>query len=347
MGDGWSGDVDSRIGVQVNARLTSEIEGVVQAVSYYNYAGNYNPELTWAFISYAPDPDLKVRLGRLGRDVYMLSDSRNVGYSYLWARPPVDYFGQLQISHIDGADVVFERQLGEGIASLKLYGGRASQKIPSPPGADFDLDGTRVLGANLNYQKGDWQIRSGYTAIKIKDELPGFVPLLAALRATGSPTAAGLADDMALAGKTLEIVSFGGVYEHGPWQAQLMFNRLTSKSLASSQRDSGYFLLGYRAGKWTPFVTLSAIRSTNDQRGTGLPTPNALDTAVMTALAGAQSRQRTQSLGARYDFMRNADVKIQVDRIRVYDGATFLWRNAQPDWNGHATIFSMTLDFVF
>jgi hypothetical protein len=63
---------------------------VVQAVSYYNHAGNYEPELTWAFISYAPVPDMKVRAGRLGWDVYMLSDSRNVGYSYLWVRPPVD-----------------------------------------------------------------------------------------------------------------------------------------------------------------------------------------------------------------------------------------------------------------
>ncbi|MEO8159371.1 MAG: hypothetical protein ABI648_16350 [Betaproteobacteria bacterium] len=342
----WSGDVDSRIGLQVNARATTEIEGMVQAVSYYDYAGNYNPELTWAFISYAPTADFKARVGRLGWDVYLLSDSRHVGYSYLWVRPPVDYFGQLQISHIDGADAVFKDELGGGIASVKLYGGKADQQIPSPPFADYNLN-ARVLGANLDFQKGNWQYRLGYTSINIKNELPAIAPLLSALRGTGSPQAAALADDISVAGKTLEIASVGAVFESGPWQAQLMFNRLTSHSLAYPQKDSGYFLLGYRIQQWTPYLTLSGVRSKSAQGQTGFPTPNPLDNAVSAALAATQSRQHTISLGTRYDFMRNADLKFQVDRVQVDNNATLLWRNAQPDWNGRATIVSLVLDFVF
>jgi hypothetical protein len=350
VADGWSRDVDSRIGLQVSARLTAEIEGVVQAVSYYNHAGSYSPELTWAFVSYAPNPDLKARVGRLGWDAYQLADSRNVGYASLWVRPPVDYFGPLQISHIDGADAVFKHPLGGGLASIKLYGGRADQQIPSPSptGSSFDLTGTRVLGANLDYRQGDWQWRTGYAAIRLNNELPDIVPLLAALRGTGSPTAAALAADLALADKTVEFVSAGVIYEHGPWQAQLMFNRAMSNSLFFPQRDSGYLLLGYRSGQWTPYVTLAGTRSqAAPQRGTGFPVPNPLDTAVSTGLAAAQSRQHTLSLGVRYDFMRNAALKVQLDRIRVQDNAAFLWRNPQPGWNGHATVFSLALDFVF
>ncbi|MDP1538036.1 MAG: porin [Burkholderiales bacterium] len=348
VANGWSGNVDTRIGLQINARATAEIEGVAQVVSAYNHAGSYDPELAWAFISYAPGPDLKARAGRLGWDVFMLSDTRNVGYSYLWVRPPVDYFGPLQISHIDGADAVFNHTLGGGLASAKLYGGRARQQVPSPPGADYELTGTRVLGTNLNYRKGDWLFRADYTVVRLNNEVPDFVPLLAALRSTGSPAAASLATDLALADKTVEIVSAGAVYEHGPWQSQLMFNRHTSNSLAYPQKDSGYFLLGYRRGQWTPFVTLAATRSqAAPQRGTGLPTPNPLDGAVSTVLAGTQSRQHTLSLGVRYDFMRNAALKVQLDRIRVQDNAAFLWRNPQPGWNGRATVFSLALDFVF
>ncbi|OGA23897.1 MAG: hypothetical protein A3I02_08045 [Betaproteobacteria bacterium RIFCSPLOWO2_02_FULL_67_26] len=348
VASGWSGNTDSRLGLQVSVRPTAEIEGVVQAVSYYNYASSYRPELTWAFVSYAPNPGWKARAGRLGWDVYMLSDSRNVGYSYLWVRPPVDYFGQLQISHIDGADVVVKHELGGGLASAKLYGGRADQKVPSPPSPDYDLAGTRVVGANLDYQKGEWLFRAGYTTVDIENELPAFVPLLAALRATGLPSAAALAAELSLADKTLEIVSLGAVYEHGPWQSQLMFNRLTSDTLAYPRKDSGYFLLGYRTGQWTPFVTLSGTRSEAVQpRGTGLPTPNPLDSAVAASLASAQSRQRTLSLGVRYDFMRNMDLKIQIDQVRVIDNAAFLWRDPQPGWNGRATVFSIALDFVF
>ena len=348
VADGWSRDVDSRIGLQVNARLTAEIEGMVQAVSYYNHAGSYSPELTWAFVSYAPNPDLKARVGRLGWDAYQLADSRNVGYAYLWVRPPVDYFGQLQITHIDGADAVITRELGGGLASVKLYGGRADQKIPSSPGSDYELAGTRVLGANLDYRHGDWQLRTGYAAVRLNNELPDFVPLLAALRGTGSPTAAALAADLSLTGKTIEIVSAGAIYDHGPWQAHLMFNRTMSNTLAYPQKDSGYFLLAYRSGQWTPYVTLAGTRSqAAPQRGTGFPTPNPLDGAVSTSLASSQSRQHTLTLGVRYDFMRNAALKAQLDRIRVQDNAAFLWRNPQPGWDGHATVFSLALDFVF
>jgi hypothetical protein len=344
----WNCDLDSRVGFQVNARPTADIEVVVQVVSNYNYTGSYRPELTWAFVSYSPDPDFKARVGRLGWDVYMLSDSRNVGYSYLWVRPPVDYFGPLQIPYFDGADAVFKHELGGGLVSAKVYGGRADQKVPSGPDVYYDLAGSRVLGANLDYQIGDWQFRAGYTSFRAKNELPGFDPLFAALRGTGSPIAADLATDLALADKTIAIMVAGAVYEHGPWQAQLMFNRQTSNSLIAPQKDSGYFLLGYRSGQWTPFVMLSATKSKADpQRGTGFPTPNPLDDAVSMSLAAAQSRERTLSLGLRYDVAHNVDLKIQLDRVQVQDHAAFLWRNPQPDWNGRATIFSLALDFVF
>lgn len=348
VADGWSGKVDSRIGIQVNARPTESLEGVVQVVSSYRYDGSYDPELTWAYLSYEPDPGLKARVGRLGRDVYLLSDSRNIGYSYLWVRPPVDYFGLLQIAYVDGADVVFRHRLGAGLAGVKLYGGRADQKFPSVQGDIYDLDGTRVYGANLDYWQGPWQFRAGYTSVRVGDnELPAFAPLLEALRNTGNPTAAVLADDLAFAGKTIEIVSAGAVLDHGPWQAQLMFNRLTSTSLVSPQRDSGYFLLGYRSGRWTPYLTLSGTESKMPQWDSGLPTPNPLDTAVAATLAATQSRQTTRSLGLRYDFMRSADLKVQVDQVRVSDNATLLWRNVQPGWDGRATVFSVALDFVF
>ncbi|MEO8674640.1 MAG: hypothetical protein ABI569_03625 [Casimicrobiaceae bacterium] len=347
IANGWSAKVDSVFGLQLNARFSADVDGVVQVVSHYNYQGNYDPDVTWAFISYSPTPDWKLRVGRLGWDVYMLSDSRYVGYSYLWVRPPVDYFGPLQLSHIDGADAVVELVLGSGLASAKFYGGRADEKLPSPGGDAFDLSGSRVLGVNLDYLKGDWHARAGYTAIRIDNEVPSISPLLDALRGTGSPIAGALASDLALAGKTATIASAGVIYEHGPWQAQLMYNRSNSNSLLFPPKDAGYVLLSYRTGEWTPYVTLAGTRSKAVNRQTGFPTPNPLDDAVSNLLKQAQSRQRTATIGVRYDFMRNADLKIQLDQVRVQDHAALLWRNAQPDWNGRATIFSVALDFVF
>lgn len=44
----------------------------------YNNTGK--SELTWVFINYAPNADLKARSGRLGWGVYLPSDSPNIGY---------------------------------------------------------------------------------------------------------------------------------------------------------------------------------------------------------------------------------------------------------------------------
>ncbi len=344
--NGWSANVDSRLGLQVNLRATPEIEGVVQVVSSYSYANNYDPELTWAFASYSPNADLKLRVGRLGWDVYMLSDSRYVGYSYLWVRPPVDYFGQLQIVHLDGADALFKRELGDGILSFKLYGGRADQWVPSPPYGDYEISGP-LGGGYVDYQNGNWQLRAGYTAVRIANDAAALGHLSEALRATGIPAAEAIAADLSLAGKTLQMISAGIVYEQGPWQAQLMFNRVYSDTLAFAPKESGYFLVGYRSGLWTPFFTVAGIQSHVPQRSTGLPTPNPLDSAVTAAFAATASTQRTLSIGVRYDFMPNLDLKVQLDQVRVFDNAALLWRNPQPDWNGRATIFSVALDFVF
>ncbi len=344
---GWSADVDSRLGLQASFQPTAEIESTVQAVGLYDDKGSYRPELTWAFISYSPDPELTARVGRLGWDVYMLSDSRNVGYSYLWVRPPVDYFGPLQIAHLDGVDATFKRNLGGGLASAKLYAGRVQQKLPTPGGAEFDISGSSVAGATVDYQRGDWFLRLGYNRVDLASEFPPLVPLLSALRGIGTPQSAALASDLAFDGKSIRNLNVGVAWEHESWQAQLSYNRRDSGALALHRTDSAYFLLGRRIGKWTGFATVAATWSPASRASTGLPTPNPLDDAVAATIAGTRSDQRSLSLGARYDFAPNVDLKLQVDRVHVLHDATFLWRNPRPDWDGRATVLSIALDFVF
>ena len=344
---GWSANVDSRLGLQAGFRANAQIDAAVQAVALYNYAGSYEPEVTWAFLGYSPDPAMRTRVGRLGWDVYMLSDSRNVGYSYLWVRPPVDHFGPLQVAHVDGMDATFRRDLGGALVSAKLYAGRIEQTIPTPNGADFDISGSRAGGAIVDFRKGDWFLRLGYSDVKFASEYSTLVPLLAVLRSIGTAQSAALARDLAFDGKSARSVSAGIAWEHESWQSELGYNRTTSDALALSRSESAYFMLARRVGEWTSFITLAARRSPASQGATGLPTPNPLDDAVRGILAGSRSDQRTLSIGTRYDFMRNVALKVQVDQVRVHDDATFLWRNVRAGWNGHATVFSIALDFVF
>ncbi|MBY0446863.1 MAG: hypothetical protein K2Q15_16835, partial [Burkholderiales bacterium] len=165
--------VDSLLGVQLDARINSDISASAQLLSHRRYDNSYTPELNWAFVKYAPNDTLQARFGRLGFDVYMQADSRNVGYSYLPVRPPVDYYGGLPISYVDGMDVVLKHPIGEGIARLKFSMGYAREKLPVQ-GTDsvLDLNGSPLWGGYFDYQLQNWQFRAGYAKLKLENELP-------------------------------------------------------------------------------------------------------------------------------------------------------------------------------
>jgi hypothetical protein len=126
-----------------------------------------------------------------------------------------------------------------------------------------------------------------------------------------------------------------------------MYSNLSSNALSIATTNSGYFMLGWRRGKWSPYFTAAGALTNAKHAQTGFPLPNPLDFALGAILASSQSKQHTFSLGLRYDFMPSADVKLQVDRIHVYDNAASLWRKPAPDWDGDATLINLTLDFVF
>jgi hypothetical protein len=73
-----------------------------------------------------------------------------------------------------------------------------------------------------------------------------------------------------------------------------------------------------------------------------------LNAALNTAL-GSKPVQRTISVGARWDFMKNVDFKVQVDHMRLGAGSPGTLGNLQPNFQtgGTVNLISATIDFVF
>ncbi|NHQ85604.1 hypothetical protein HA050_05660 [Iodobacter sp. HSC-16F04] len=344
--------VDSLIGLQLDAKINSEISASAQLLSHRRYDNSYTPELNWGFVKYTPNDSVQARAGRLGFDVYMQADSRNVGYSYLPVRPPVDYYGGLPISYLDGVDFVLKHPIGEGIARLELAMGYAREKLPVQ-GSDnsLDLNGSPLWGGYLDYQLQNWQFRVGYARLTLENELPDLDLLLNVLRSPqlqSFPGPAQFADDAMIKGKTVEFISAGMVYDNGPLQIQLMLRRLLATTISYPDNDAGYLMLAYRVGPFTPYASYSIVKPKIIKHDLGLP-----DIPAFAQVNGLSrliqpyplSDQSTYSLGVRYDVMRNLDLKFQVDQVDGRD--SFQWANKQPAWDGRATIYSLTLDFIF
>lgn len=346
--------VDSLLGVQINTRPSEQLDGALQVVSRRS-THDFRPEITWAYLRYTLDDNLQLRVGRVGFDAYMLADSRNVGYSYQWVRPPVDFFGSLIISYFDGADLVWTHPIQNGLFRAKLYAGLAREEIRiGTPAQYLSFDRSRLTGGHIEFQTTHWLYRIGYAQARLHNENPLLAPLLAALNAPQLnmliPSAAVLADELALKDKLARYYSAGLVFDDGPLQAQLMLNQVDTGSSDYPHTRAGYFTLAYRFNKWTPYFTYSASRSILSAPNTVLPT--GINPAIDALAYGAQAATREQlnhrntlSLGIRYALSEKADLKLQADLIESKQH--LLVRNLQPGWNGKANLLSAAINFIF
>ena len=338
-------DLDSRLGLQLDLDIGNNLSATVQGISRYNHAGNFDPELAWGFVKFSPDDSLDLRAGRLGWDIYMLADSRDVGYSYLWARPPVEYYGPLQFSKINGADLVLRHSLGNGVLWGKLFAGQATGKLSLDARNSVDVAGTDLAGGHINYETGPWLARLGYTRLDLAVDINGPVAPLMDLLAQFPEVFEAISPE-----DTYHLYSVGLMFDEGPLQAQLMLGYQKSEPPGVPDANQGYVSVAYRMGQWTPFATASFANALSSaltpELPPGLPLPAGIGDSFS---ANTTPDQTTLSLGARYDLWENIALKVQYDHVNVRsDGRGYmLWREQDSGWDGRAGVFTATLDFVF
>jgi hypothetical protein len=119
----WSYDVDTLLGLQMTARLSSKLQAVVQVVGQQRYDNSYTPEFEWANLKYSFTPDFSVRAGRIAMPTYLASDTRNVHYAMPVVRPAPEVYRLLPITNSDGVDVSYRFNVG-GVSNTvqAIYG---------------------------------------------------------------------------------------------------------------------------------------------------------------------------------------------------------------------------------
>lgn len=347
--------LDSLAGLQVTGRWSDQLETTIQAVLHRGEK-DLQTDLTWGFIKYRPQDDIDLRFGRLGFDVYPLADSRNVAYSYIWIRPPVEYFGELIVSYIDGADAVFQYAHGNNQAKFKVYAGNARERIlAAAPDIFFSIDGSHIWGTHVEYQSPSWLARIGYSELKFNSEFPNLQSLLSTLQSPAlaqfGPAANSLANQLSFKDKKIQYVSAGIVYDEGPMQAQFMLGRLKSQTLGFNSNIAAFVTLAYRIQSWTPYLSIAKVRPLHSAPPvTGLaiganPLIGQLETRIQNYLRSTRNEQQSISLGWKYSVSQQSDIRLQIDKI--LNRGPFIVRNASSDWNGKATIIGVSYNFIF
>jgi hypothetical protein len=347
----WSATVDSLIGAQLTANILPTLSAVVQVIVEQNYDGTFRPHVEWANIKYQFTPDMSVRVGRSVLPTFLFSDTRNVGYTYPWVRPPVEVYSQLPLTECDGVD--FSARIHSGNLSNTLQGnvGQSSVQQPQDKGTAYTRD---AFGVSDTTEYEFFTLRLSYWHTHLI--IAGVDPFLDTFRLFGLPGIV-IANEYESDYKVVATEVIGASYDPGHWFVMSEWAHTKFNSFLGDRRG-WYVSGGYRAGQFTPYATY-AEASANSNSDPGL-TLSALPSALVGFAAGLNvglnallqqsiPEQKTLTAGARWDFMKNVDLKLQIDHTRAGAESFGTLVNVQPGLRPGSTVnlFSATLNFVY
>lgn len=223
-------DVDSNLGLQLTANATDWLSATVQSLTMQRNQGQMSTQIEWAYLKLNPTRSLSVLAGRMTLPMFLVSDSRNVGYANTWLRPPNEVYGMAMLHRLEGANITYAVPIKGTTLTASVIGGKSSLHI-----ANFDdnSDVDRVKGGNLQWES-DWlTLRVGRVQGRVVE-----------------------VNDI------YEFSGVGAIYDRNNLLLQGEFVTRRSKRGFSEgvDADGWYTLAGYRIDKFLPFVSYASTK---------------------------------------------------------------------------------------
>lgn len=358
-------DYDSLLGLQGTLTFNEHWSTVAQVLVRKQADGDFEPNLDWAYVRWAPTSTVYLRAGLTRVPTFYFSDSVFVGYATPWVRPPIEVYGLSPVYLLKGIDAVWSTSIGAinldvqafyGESDLEIY---ATSKLQPgvPPRGSVDIPMKDWAGVLVTAQYGRFTARVGYSDKRMDSEWVVLQPLVDALTSVGYPE---LASKVGFNDARTPILNVVANYDDGENFALVEMAERDSDSIAIAHVRGTYATLGKRFGSFMPYATYANYdvlsKRTNDTiqipEGSSLaPLLRALD-ANLDRIAGVVSDQETFSVGFRYDvpafaMITGAVVKVQADRIDPKDGGKGFLSVAEPGFSDVTHMYSVTFDMIF
>lgn len=308
----WDTSNYSKIAAQLNATFSPKISAQLQVISAFESDGTYQPEIEWLNIKYSFSRDAYVRVGRVGWPTFFDSGNHDVGYSYPWAHPPSELYYLLPIQSGNGIDFLYRYGIGDARNTIKAIAGENTIN-----GQTVTLTSKNMLGIFDTVEYGYTTFHAGY---QIRNT------------STQNNTTGNI--DPVIEHNNL---SLGIIYDPGNWF--LMSEWIQSR--ASYKANAMYLSVGYRVKKFTPYINHS--QNTPGSFASGF-SPSDFQ------LRSANRSQRSESIGMRWDFKKNFDLKLQFDQVTLSDHSNGFLENVPSNQNLYGStfyLFSSVVDFLF
>lgn len=356
---------DSSLGLQLNYVPNPQFEAAVQVVARDKQNTSLGNSVEWAFLAWHPNEAIDLRAGRMGLDIFLISEYRNLGFAQPWVRPPTEFYGWIPFFSVNGVDAAYNFQYGDTRWRIKGQFGTSASDIPLDANNAFRFTADNVRDLTVQAERGPWQFKAGYSIFTAGSQPHNFAPVnngLANVAANAlAPAAiraeaASLNSGFWLRGASVRYASVGTAYDDGTWLMQAELAKISSDSRMLPTGRSGYATLGRRFGSLTPYLSLArfqpdenAVVPVNNWSPLGATAAGLQNTAVA-AYNNFRVDQRTATLGLRWDFDSRAALKVQWDRSHIGARGYGLWQvNNLVDGSSskNVDLLSITVDFVF
>ncbi|MBX2879045.1 MAG: hypothetical protein KTR32_03885 [Granulosicoccus sp.] len=343
-------ELDSRLGVQIDAGFSPQFSATIQGIVREAEAGDPEPQLEWGFLRWLASDNISLRLGRMSLPVYALSDYREVGYAYPWIRPPEDVYSQIPLRRFDGIDMTLDMEWQQAFIRWQVFAGQARERIFD----DLEPDARDTIGIGFVVERGITTVRFSHARSNVDidsdnanvQQISGGIAQAQAL----VPSLSAIANDFA--GERVPL-TFTGIALNLDFARAFLEMEYSQRRVDNWVSDVNSFslALGTQLGQVRPYIYASVLHEPGGDRRIDLPDDDALNALEAGINRFYEPRdQQSFGIGARWDFLPQLALKAQLDRIsRDETGVSFLRLTTDDgsDEGNDVTLYSVALDFIF
>jgi len=353
----YSGEVDfkqhSLLGLQADWSISSGFDAVYQGVLRDLPEPSLDRYTTLAFLRYKVNANWSMRFGRTAPDLFLLTEYRDVDFSYIWATAPNEVYGIIPFRSIDGADITYSQRGYGGIFKTKLFAGSSEGEIT---GSSFveKVKIKDIIGVSFSYDHFNWIIHAKHTQVTIDNEPQANTLLIEAITQVPDflwPNSKVFAESLLMTGEEVNYSSLSGQYQWQNWLASAEWSHIASDSEVIPKITSGYTALSYQLNAHQFYGIYAFTESDNyvfDEPGVNEEVLEELIHGINGVMNFYAANQQTISLGWRWDITNSLASSLQWNYTKLEEEGSTLWLN-ESDHNEAENIntFFLTLSMIF
>ena len=355
----YSGEIDFKqhtlLGLQIDWSISPNFDAVYQGVLRDLPEASLDKLTTLAFLRYDVNSNWSFRLGRTAPDLFLLTEYRDVDFSYIWATAPNEVYGIIPYRSIDGIDVTYSRRALGGVFKTKLFAGESDADIATSS-VVIGVKIEDIIGISLSFDHFNWIVHAKRSQVQIANELRSNALLAATINEIPDflwPNSQKFVLSLLMKGQEIDYSSLSGQYLWGNWLASAEMSLIKSASMVIPKITSGYAALSYQFNNAHQFYGIYALTESNnyvfDEPGVNQQVLEEVIHATSDLFNFYAPNQATISLGWRWDITSYMASSLQWNYTSLKAAGSTLWLNKpnQHDVAENVNTFLLNLTMVY